>query len=63
MESGYATSIQDQSQRWSVGQRVKRLNDGAPGVVSELGSRGNICVVWDASGIETLINALQVEPG
>lgn len=64
MEAASATrAINERSQRWAVGQRVRRLNDGAPGVITELGPRGNVWVQWEDSGLQTVINALQVESG
>ena len=35
--------------------------DGAPGVVKETGREGNIWVVWDSSGLTTVVKARQLE--
>ncbi len=62
MEAGNVMQVlNERTGRWSPGQRVKRLNDGAPGVVKEPGPHGNVWVVWESSGLETVINALQIE--
>ena len=45
----------------NVGDRVKRLNDGAEGVVVEHGLYGNVWVQWASSGLKTVITGAQVE--
>jgi YD repeat-containing protein len=45
----------------SIGERIKRFSDGAPGVITELAPSGNVWVRWDQSGLTTVINAQQVE--
>ena len=47
--------------KFSSGERVRRVMDGAPGVVRETGREGNIWVVWDASGLTTVVKARQLE--
>jgi hypothetical protein len=47
--------------QFTPGQPVKRLNDGAAGVVQETGPRGNVWVTWNQSGLTTVINGRQIE--
>ena len=46
---------------FSVGDRVARLNDGAIGVVSEIGPMGSILVRWDASGVVSVVVPAQLK--
>jgi hypothetical protein len=45
---------------FSVGERVARLNDGATGVVSEIGMMGGLLVRWDASGVVSVVVPAQL---
>lgn len=47
--------------QFSQGEHVKRVNDGAPGVVKENGPWGNVWVTWAQSGLTTVINGGQIE--
>jgi hypothetical protein len=47
--------------RFSVGDRVTRVNDGASGVVAEIGPMGGIDVRWDASGLVTVAVPTQLK--
>jgi len=58
MSTAFATA----DPKFAVGARVKRLNDGAPGVVRATGLMGNVWVVWDSSDLETVVKARQIEP-
>ena len=40
---------------FSVGDRVARANDGAVGVVEEIGPIGGIFVRWDSSGMMSVV--------
>ena len=46
---------------WSPGEHIKRYSDGAPGVIKEVAPGGNVWVVWDQSGLTTVVKASQVE--
>ena len=50
------------SSRFSVGDRVRRLNDGATGVVEDIGAMGSIDVRWDASGVMSVVVPAQIKP-
>ena len=45
---------------YSVGDRVTRLNDGAVGVVVEVGPMGGISVRWDSSGVLSVVVPAQI---
>ncbi|MGH2840463.1 MAG: hypothetical protein ACRDKY_06520 [Solirubrobacteraceae bacterium] len=47
---------------FSVGDRVRRLNDGAVGVVAEIGPMGSIGVRWDSSGVVSVVVPAQIKP-
>ena len=51
-----------QNAGYSLGDRVRRLNDGAVGVVAEIGPMGGISVRWDASGVLSLVVPAQIQP-
>ncbi|MBA3748338.1 MAG: hypothetical protein H0W96_12735 [Solirubrobacterales bacterium] len=49
------------SSSFSIGERIKRYSDGAPGVVKDTETKsGNVWVQWDSSGLTTVINARQI---
>ncbi len=50
------------SSTFSLGDRVSRLNDGATGVVAEIGSMGSIGVRWDSSGVVSVVVPVQIKP-
>ena len=45
---------------FSVGDRVARANDGAVGVVEEIGPMGGIFVRWDSSGMMSVVVPAQL---
>jgi hypothetical protein len=45
---------------FSVGDRVRRLNDGAVGVVEEIGAMGSMYVRWDSSGVASVVVPAQL---
>jgi hypothetical protein len=49
-------------QELSVGSRITRWSDGAPGVIKEFGREGNVWVQWDQSGLTTVVKRNQVVP-
>lgn len=46
---------------FSVGERVTRVNDGAVGVVAEIGPMGSINVRWDSSGVVSVVVPAQIK--
>jgi hypothetical protein len=58
---GILELMQTDYAQFTPGQPVKRLNDGAPGVVQETGPWGNVWVTWNQSGLTTVINGRQIE--
>lgn len=46
---------------FSVGERVARLNDGAVGVVAEVGPMGGLYVRWDSSGVVSVVVPAQIQ--
>ncbi len=50
------------SSSFSVGDRVSRLNDGAVGVVVEIGPMGGVDVRWDSSGVVSVVVPAQIKP-
>ena len=47
---------------FSVGDRVRRLNDGAVGVVAEIGMMGSLRVRWESSGVISVVVPAQLKP-
>jgi hypothetical protein len=47
---------------FAIGQRITRFSDGATGVVREIGPKGNVWVVWDSSGLQTVMKPLEIRP-
>ena len=47
---------------YAIGQRVARLNDGSPGVVTEVRPKGNVGVRWDVNGLQTVVTPLDIRP-
>jgi hypothetical protein len=47
---------------FSLGDRVRRVNDGAVGVVAEIGPMGSIGVRWDSSGVVSIVVPAQIQP-
>jgi hypothetical protein len=45
---------------FSVGDRVARLNDGAIGVVEDIGPMGGIDVRWESSGVMSVVVPAQI---
>jgi hypothetical protein len=45
---------------FTVGDRVRRLNDGAVGVVEAIGTMGSIDVRWDSSGMMSVVVPTQL---
>jgi hypothetical protein len=43
-----------------IGDRVTRLNDGAVGVVAEIGPMGSLSVRWDSSGVLSVVVPAQI---
>jgi hypothetical protein len=50
------------SSGFSLGDRVRRVNDGAVGVVAEIGPMGSIGVRWDSSGVMSVVVPAQIKP-
>ena len=48
------------SSSFSVGDRVTRANDGAIGVVADIGPMGGIYVRWDSSGVTSVVVPAQI---
>ena len=46
---------------FSVGDRVRRLNDGASGVVERIGPMGGVDVRWDSSGVMSVVVPAQIQ--
>jgi hypothetical protein len=46
---------------FSVGDRVRRLNDGAVGVVEAIGPMGSIDVRWDSSNTMSVVVPTQLK--
>jgi hypothetical protein len=46
---------------FAVGDRVRRLNDGAVGVVERIGTMGSIDVRWDSSGMMSVVVPTQLQ--
>ena len=46
----------------SVGDRVRRVDDGAVGVVAEVGAMGSVGVRWDVSGVLSVVVPAQLVP-
>jgi hypothetical protein len=46
---------------FSVGDRVRRLNDGATGVVERIGTMGSCDVRWDSSGTMSVVVPTQLQ--
>ncbi len=51
-----------QGSKFSIGDRVSRLNDGATGVVEAVGPMGSIDVRWDSSGVLSVVVPAQIKP-
>lgn len=43
------------SSGFSVGDRVRRVMDGAIGVVAEIGPMGSLDVRWESSGVVSVV--------
>jgi hypothetical protein len=50
------------SSRFAIGDRVRRLNDGATGVVEDIGPMGSVDVRWDTSGVMSVVVPAQIKP-
>jgi hypothetical protein len=50
------------SSAFSVGDPVRRVNDGAIGVVAEIGPMGSIGVRWASSGVMSIVVPAQIKP-
>jgi hypothetical protein len=48
--------------QYTVGDRVARLCDGSGGIVKEVRGTGNVAVLWDANGLETVITPHEIRP-
>ncbi len=45
---------------FSIGDRVARANDGAIGVVEQIGPMGGVYVRWDSSGMMSVVVPAQL---